>query len=122
MRSDESHECSRYTVHSLSRYMDGLKVCIDTAMKAGMDVMITPTLEDGEAFSNKWKNAIEVDPVKQYADILINPVASVLGALIQPHRPVWFCMQGGMNLALMRQPERFLHLYTHIRNVILQVR
>ncbi len=125
MRMEEMSECLHFTEHTVHTYFAGIKSCLTKAVELGLDILITPMMEDGTAH-NKWRNTIALDPLKEYgewsfASALVNPLAATLNAVIKPGIKLWFCMEGEMNLSVMKYPGQYSQLMERVRKAVMQV-
>lgn len=93
--------CSRPSSSAMHTYITSLRACMAKATELGMELLVAPRLEDGSgkgAGIRDTQLAI-VDPVKTYADALINPLATIVAQVMRPGVRVMFCMAGGARLA-----------------------
>ncbi|KAF8073017.1 rpsQ [Scenedesmus sp. PABB004] len=80
--------CPRFNKLAIDRFRFGLQWCLAKAVDLGLDIAITPHLDDGLE-QGGWRNALNFDPLASYAgftyyDIMLRPIAQALNAVITP--------------------------------------
>jgi hypothetical protein len=81
----------------LAAYQAGLTACFAQAVQLGLDIFITPHVDDGGP-ATIWRNALKLDPIAPYGpwsylSVLIRPMAEALNQVARKGMKVWFCMQ-----------------------------
>lgn len=81
----------------LAAYQAGLTACFAKAVELGLDIFITPHVDDGGTASI-WRNALKLNPIATYGtwtylSMLIRPMVEALSQVATKGMKVWFCMQ-----------------------------
>lgn len=100
----ERDTCIEFDAAAIVRFKRGMRNCFRKAVEMGMDISLTPHLDDAFGLG-AWRNALIMDPTAKHAgnnteqggfsyyDIMLKPLAQALNAVISNSTKVYFAMQ-----------------------------
>jgi hypothetical protein len=100
----ERETCIEFDAAAVGRFKRGMQNCFRKAVEMGMDISLTPHLDDAFGLG-AWRNALIMDPTAKHAgnnteqggfsyyDIMLRPLAQALNAVISNSTKVFFAMQ-----------------------------
>uniref|UniRef100_A0A383W7Z6 Glycoside hydrolase family 5 domain-containing protein n=1 Tax=Tetradesmus obliquus TaxID=3088 RepID=A0A383W7Z6_TETOB len=118
--------CPKVNKLAIDRFRFGLQWCLAKAVELGLDIAITPHLDDGLEMGG-WRNALVFDPLVKYGnfsyyDVMLRPIAQALNAVITPDTQVLLAMQGEMSATVVRYPRSWTSLVSRLKNDIVTLR
>ncbi|WIA29300.1 hypothetical protein OEZ86_011805 [Tetradesmus obliquus] len=118
--------CPKVNKLAIDRFRFGLQWCLAKAVELGLDIAITPHLDDGLEMGG-WRNALVFDPLVKYGnfsyyDVMLRPIAQALNAVITPDTQVMLAMQGEMSATVVRYPRSWTSLVSRLKNDIVTLR
>ena len=118
--------CPEITDSQLENFKTGVGSCMKYAASKGLNIAVNAHVDDGRALGG-WRNTIKFDPTKKYGtysyeEIILNPLADMLGAAAAAGSEVEFTLQGEMGATVFAYPNEWMEVADRIRNRIVTLR
>lgn len=123
---DQDMPCKAVTAAMLQEYYANLQTCMAAMVRMGFQIFYTPMVDDAGP-AGIWRNAFALDPLKKYqgfsySEVSLEPVATIMGTLMQPGQRYRMCVEGEMNLSVVKFASQYLKLITILKKLVLKVR
>lgn len=110
--------------NSIGRYQAGLQRCFKAAVDAGFTVLhITPHVDPKDQNGKGvWRNLVKFDPLAKlggysYSDVLLEPAARALNAVVKKDTVVEFALSAEQGLAIFSYPQQWLKLVSSTKAI-----